>query len=130
MVIGGGVVGVNAEKMAVGLGARVTVFDRSLPRLRDLSDIFGNSITTRYANNSVLADAVKQGTGATPALGETPPLLQKGVVLVLRDRETALGRAVAARIGRAFMAARVASITDDESTLDGRTVRIVVGEKP
>ena len=41
-----------------------------------------------------------------------------------------LGRAVAARIGRAFMAARVASITDDESTLDGRTVRIVVGEKP
>ena len=79
---------------------------------------------------SKVADAVKQGTGATPALGETPPLLQKGVVLVLRDRETALGRAVAARIGRAFMAARVASITDDESTLDGRTVRIVVGEKP
>ena len=60
VVIGGGVVGVNAAKMAVGLGARVTVFDRSVPRLRYLSDIFGNSITTRYANNAVLADAVRE----------------------------------------------------------------------
>ena len=58
VVIGGGVVGVNAAKMAVGLGARVTVFDRSVPRLRYLSDIFGNSITTRYSNNAVLAEAI------------------------------------------------------------------------
>ena len=59
IVIGGGVVGVNAAKMAVGLGARVTVFDRSVPRLRYLSDVFGNSITTRYSSSSVLADAIK-----------------------------------------------------------------------
>jgi hypothetical protein len=79
---------------------------------------------------SKVADAVRMGTGATPTVGEIPALPQKGVVLVLRDRETALGRAVAATVGRAFMAARVASISDDEPSLDDRTVRIVVGEKP
>ena len=78
VVNGGGVVGVNAAKMAVGLGARVTVFDRSVPRLRYLSDIFGNSITTRYANNSVLADAVKQADmviGAVLVPGASAPKL-------------------------------------------------------
>ena len=78
VVIGGGVVGVNAAKMAVGLGARVTVFDRSVPRLRYLSDIFGNSITTRYANNAVLADAVKQADmviGAVLVPGASAPKL-------------------------------------------------------
>ena len=78
VLIGGGVVGLNAAKMAVGLGARVTVFDRSVPRLRYLSDIFGNSITTRYANNSVLADAVKQADmviGAVLIPGASAPQL-------------------------------------------------------
>jgi hypothetical protein len=93
-------------------------------------------VFTAHTNNetrslaSKVVEAVKAGTGATPMLGQTPPSPQKGVVLVLRDRETDLGRAVAATIGRAFMAARVASITDDEPTLDDRTVRIIVGEKP
>jgi hypothetical protein len=93
-------------------------------------------VFTAHADNETrslaakVVEAVKRGTGATPALGETPPLPQKGVVLVMRDREAALGRAVAATIGRAFMAARVASITDDEASLDDRTVRIIVGEKP
>jgi hypothetical protein len=89
---------------------------------------FGDNETRSLAAKVV--EAVRTGTGTTPPLGETPPLPQKGVVLVLRDRETDLGRAVAATIGRAFMAARVASITDDEDSLDDRTVRIVVGEKP
>ena len=78
VVIGGGVVGVNAAKMAVGLGARVTVFDRSVPRLRNLSNIFGNSITTRYANNSELADAIKQADmviGAVLVPGASAPKL-------------------------------------------------------
>ncbi len=88
VVIGGGVVGVNAAKMAVGLGARVTVFDRSVPRLRYLSDIFGNSITTRYANNSVLADAVKQADmviGAVLVPGASAPkLLSKAELLTMK----------------------------------------------
>jgi hypothetical protein len=77
-----------------------------------------------------VVDAVKTGTGAAPMLGDVLPSQQKGVVLVLRDRETDLGRAVAVTIGRVLMAARVAAITDDEPGLDDRTVRIIVGEKP
>ncbi|MHA1522858.1 MAG: alanine dehydrogenase, partial [Alphaproteobacteria bacterium] len=49
LVIGGGVVGTNAARMALGLGANVTVLDKSLPRLRHLDDVFGPSFKTRYA---------------------------------------------------------------------------------
>jgi alanine dehydrogenase len=48
-IIGGGVVGLNAAKMAVGLGAAVTMIDRSLPRLRELDDIFNGRVNTRYS---------------------------------------------------------------------------------
>ena len=56
LIIGGGVVGTNAAKMAVGLGADVTLLDRSVPRLRELDDIFGNSIKTAYSS----ADAIDE----------------------------------------------------------------------
>lgn len=78
---------------------------------------------------SKVVDAVKTGTGAALTL-EARPGEQKGVSLMLRDRQSELGRAVGATIGRAFMAARVASITDDKPGLDDRTVWIIVGEKP
>ena len=78
VVIGGGVVGVNAAKMAVGLGARVTVFDRSVPRLRYLSDVFGNSIVTRNSNNIALSEAITQADmviGAVLVPGASAPKL-------------------------------------------------------
>src|SRR5690554_482756 len=49
LIIGGGVVGTQAAKMAVGLGADVTILDRSLPRLRQLDDIFGGRVKTVYS---------------------------------------------------------------------------------
>lgn len=49
LVIGGGVVGTQAAKMAVGMGADVTILDRSLPRLRQLDDIFGGRVKTIYS---------------------------------------------------------------------------------
>lgn len=49
VVIGGGVVGTNAARMAMGLGADVTVLDRSLPRMRYLDDCFGPRLKTRFA---------------------------------------------------------------------------------
>ena len=60
VIIGGGVVGTNAAKMAVGLGADVTILDRSLPRLRELDDIFGGRVRTVYSTN----DAITQYTQA------------------------------------------------------------------
>ena len=55
VIIGGGVVGTNAAKMAVGLGAEVTILDRSLPRLRELDDIFGGRVRTIYSTTDAIA---------------------------------------------------------------------------
>ena len=48
-ILGGGVVGTHAARMAVGLGAQVTVLDRSLARLRELDDLFQGRLLTRFA---------------------------------------------------------------------------------
>ncbi|MCH1627602.1 alanine dehydrogenase [Fredinandcohnia quinoae] len=59
-IIGGGVAGTNAAKMAIGLGAQVTVIDLSPDRLRQLDDIFGSDITTLMSNPLNIAEAVKE----------------------------------------------------------------------
>ncbi|WP_407269009.1 alanine dehydrogenase [Radiobacillus sp. PE A8.2] len=59
-VIGGGVVGTNAAKIAVGLGAEVTIMDLNPERLRQLDDIFGASITTMMSNPLNIAQALEQ----------------------------------------------------------------------
>ena len=58
VILGGGVVGINAAKMAIGLGARVTVLDVNMTRLEYLDDIFGNEITTLYSNSEQVEKAV------------------------------------------------------------------------
>lgn len=57
-IIGAGVVGTHAMQMAVGMGARVTVLDKSVDRLRQLDLIFGNRINTVYSNAQSVEDAV------------------------------------------------------------------------
>ncbi|RFB17801.1 alanine dehydrogenase [Bacillus sp. HNG] len=59
-IIGGGVAGTNAAKMAVGLGAQVTVIDLNPDRLRQLDDIFGADVTTLMSNPLTIAEAVKE----------------------------------------------------------------------
>ncbi|MFC0270968.1 alanine dehydrogenase [Metabacillus herbersteinensis] len=59
-IIGGGVVGTNAAKMAIGLGADVTIIDLSADRLRQLDDIFGNSIKTLMSNPMNIGAAVAE----------------------------------------------------------------------
>lgn len=59
VVLGAGTVGTNAVKRAVGIGARVTVIDINIDRLRYLSDIFGNEIETLYSNRFNIMEAVK-----------------------------------------------------------------------
>jgi alanine dehydrogenase len=57
-ILGAGVVGTHALQMAVGLGARVTVLDKNIERLRQLDLIFGNRITTLYSNAQTVEEAV------------------------------------------------------------------------
>ncbi|WP_214472550.1 alanine dehydrogenase [Mesorhizobium sp. dw_380] len=55
-VLGGGVVGLHAARMAVGLGADVTIIDRSIPRLRQLDDLFAGRVHTRYSTVEALEE--------------------------------------------------------------------------
>jgi alanine dehydrogenase len=77
-VIGGGVVGTHAARMAVGLGAEVTVVDRSLHRLRELDELFQGRVRTRYSTLDTIdheisiADAV---IGAVLIPGASAPKL-------------------------------------------------------
>ncbi|CAM4327545.1 alanine dehydrogenase [Bacillus manliponensis] len=59
-IIGGGQAGTNAAKIAVGLGADVTIIDLSADRLRQLDDIFGNQVKTLMSNPFNIAEAVKE----------------------------------------------------------------------
>ncbi|OWK31948.1 alanine dehydrogenase [Sphingomonas mucosissima] len=78
VVLGGGVVGTHAARMAVGLGAEVTIVDRSLPRLRQLDELFQGRVRTRFSTMDVIeqeiaaADAV---IGAVLIPGASAPKL-------------------------------------------------------
>lgn len=58
-IIGGGIAGTNAAKIAIGLGAEVTIIDSNPDRLRQLDDVFGNAISTLMSNPFNIAEAVK-----------------------------------------------------------------------
>ncbi len=60
VIIGAGVVGTNALQMAAGLGARVTVLDRNVDRLRQLDLVYGNRIATAFSNAHAIDEAVRQ----------------------------------------------------------------------
>lgn len=59
LVLGGGIVGTQAAKMAAGLGADVTIMDVSLPRLRQLDDILPKNVKTVYSNEYNIREAIK-----------------------------------------------------------------------
>ena len=59
VIIGGGVVGAAAARVAVGMGANVTVMDRSVPRLSYLDDVFMGKLTTQYASAAATEDLIQ-----------------------------------------------------------------------
>lgn len=94
VIIGGGVVGINSIKMAVGLAANVTVLDKNLERLRYLDDIFGAKIKTLVSNPFTVREAIEHADlviGAVLIPGASAPMLvtremlksmHKGAVIV------------------------------------------------
>lgn len=78
LVIGGGVVGTNAVRMAMGMEARVTVIDKSLSRLRELDFQFGSKLSTIYATSEALEHYVTTAdlvVGAVLVPGAASPVL-------------------------------------------------------
>jgi alanine dehydrogenase len=94
VILGGGVAGVNAAQMAIGLRAEVTIFDISLRRLAELDMTFANQIKTAYASKAAVAEAVRRADlviGAVLVPGAAAPKLvtramigtmKRGAVLV------------------------------------------------
>jgi len=78
VIIGGGVVGTNAAKIAVGMGAYVTIIDNNLERLRELDDIFLSKISTLASSAYMIHDAISTAdliVGAVLVPGAAAPML-------------------------------------------------------
>lgn len=88
-VIGGGVVGTNAAKIAIGLGADVTIMDVSAERLREIDDIFGNAVHTMMSNPVNIAEAVAESdlvVGAVLIPGaRAPKLVTEEMIKSMKD---------------------------------------------
>lgn len=94
LILGGGIVGTQAAKMAAGMGADVTIMDISIPRLRELDDILPKNVKTVFSNEYNIREAVKQAdliVGAVLIPGAKAPhlvtrdmlkMMKKGTVLV------------------------------------------------
>ena len=78
IILGAGVVGTEAMRMALGLGANVTIFDRSLNRLRELDKLYAPSLKTLYSTPAAIEEAVVTAdliVGAVLIPGKTAPKL-------------------------------------------------------
>lgn len=78
VIIGGGVVGTESARMALGLGAQVTIIDRDLNRLRTLDALFGPNLKTLYSTSEAIEEAVTQADlviGSILIPGKTAPKL-------------------------------------------------------
>ncbi|KGL45662.1 alanine dehydrogenase [Listeria newyorkensis] len=87
-IIGGGVAGANAAKIAIGLGANVTILDISAKRLAQLDDIFGNAIQTLVSSPYTIAEVVKEADlviGAVLIPGaKAPKLVTEAMVKTMK----------------------------------------------
>ena len=88
VILGGGTVGTNACKIAVGMGANVTIIDISLPRLEYLDDLFGSRIQTLYSTDANIEKAVRDadvviGSVLIPGAA-TPKLFKKKYLKEMR----------------------------------------------
>jgi alanine dehydrogenase len=78
VVLGGGAVGTEAAKIAAGMGARVTIFDINLERLRYLDDVMPKNVVTLYSTTAAIRDAARQAdllVGAVLLKGARAPVL-------------------------------------------------------
>jgi len=88
VIIGGGIVGLNAAKMALGLGANVTVLERNAERMRYIDDVFGGRIRTLMSNSYNIATMVRRSDlliGAVLIPGaKAPRLVSEEMVMTMK----------------------------------------------
>lgn len=89
VIIGGGVVGVNAAKMAVGLGANVVIMENNLNRIRELDDYFERRLQTIYSTQHKITELVQNADLVITAVlvpgAKAPKLIKKDLLLKMKS---------------------------------------------
>ncbi|MEO0391728.1 MAG: alanine dehydrogenase [Pseudomonadota bacterium] len=120
-VIGGGVVGTQAAKMAVGLGADVTILDRSLPRLRQLDDMFEGRARCLYSTVDAIAEQVALSDTVIGAVlipgASAPKLVTAGMIKTMRPGTVVVD--VAIDQGGCFETSKATTHADPTYVVDG-----------
>ena len=120
-ILGGGVAGVNAAQMAVGMRADVTIYDISNARLAELDMFFGSQIKTAYASKAAIAAAVRQAhlvIGAVLVPGAAAPKLVTRDMLKTMKRGSVLVD-IAIDQGGCFETSRPTTHSDPVFEIDG-----------
>lgn len=121
VVVGGGVVGHQAAKMAVGLGAHVTIIDRNLDRLRQLDDIYNSQVVTLASNPFTVRDSVRVADlviGAVLIPGASAPKLVRHDMVRTMKRGAVMVD-VAIDQGGCFETSHATTHTDPVYEVDG-----------
>ncbi|HEX6362775.1 MAG TPA: alanine dehydrogenase [Albitalea sp.] len=120
-VLGGGVVGTHAARMAAGLGCEVTVLDRSLPRLRQLDELFQGRVRTRFSSAATIEEEVFAADvviGAVLIPGASAPrLVTRDMLARMRPRSVLVD--VAIDQGGCFETSRPTTHDDPTYEVDG-----------
>ena len=114
VIVGGGVVGHQAAKVAVGIGAHVTIIDRNLERLRQLDDIYSSQIVTLASNMYTIGESVRTADlviGAVLIPGASAPKLVRRE-MIARMRQGAVAVDVAIDQGGCFETSRPTTHTE------------------
>ncbi|MGN6820437.1 MAG: alanine dehydrogenase [Sphingomonas sp.] len=121
VVIGGGVVGTHAARMAVGLGAEVTIIDRSIPRLRQLDELFGGRARTRVSTMEAIEQEI---AGADVVIGAVlvpgaaaPRLITREMLGLMKPRAVLVD--VAIDQGGCFETSHATTHADPTYDVDG-----------
>lgn len=98
VVLGGGVVGTHAARMATGLGAEVSILDRSLPRLRMLDELFHGRVRTRFSTIDVIEEEIRNadvviGSVLVPG-ASAPKLITREMLRLLKPRSVLVDVAI------------------------------------
>jgi alanine dehydrogenase len=121
VILGGGIVGHNAAKIACGLGAHVTIIDRNLARLRDLDDIYNSQIVTLSSNAWTIREVLKQADlviGAVLIPGAAAPkLVRRDMIKTMKPGSVVVD--VAIDQGGCFETSHATTHTDPTYIVDG-----------
>ncbi len=120
-VLGGGVVGINAARMAMGLNAEVVVLERSIPRMREIDDIFMGRVITRYSSVAAVEEEILKADvviGAVLTAGAAAPKLVRKEHLAKMKRGSVLVD-VSIDQGGCFETSHPTTHNDPTYTVDG-----------